>query len=41
VTRIGDTRGAYRALVGKPEEKRPLGKPRHRLEDSTKWIFRK
>jgi hypothetical protein len=27
--------------VEKPEGKRPLGRPRHRLEDNIKWIFRK
>ena len=27
---IGEERGAYRVLVGKPEGKRPLGKPRRR-----------
>jgi hypothetical protein len=32
---MGETRGVYRVLVGKPERKRPLGRPRHR------WIFRK
>jgi hypothetical protein len=26
----------YRVLVGKPEEKRPLGRPRHRGEDNIK-----
>jgi hypothetical protein len=26
----------YRVLVGKPNRKRPLGKPRHRLEDNIK-----
>jgi len=26
---MGDRRGAYRVLVRKPEEKKPLGKPRH------------
>jgi len=25
---------AYRVLVGKPEEQRPLGRPRHRWEDN-------
>ena len=35
VARIWERRGIYRILVGKPEGKRPLGKPRHR------WIFRK
>ena len=29
-------RGAYRVLVGKPERKRPLGKPRPRWEDNMK-----
>jgi hypothetical protein len=29
-------RGLYRFLVGKPEGKRPLGKPRRRWEDNTK-----
>jgi len=28
VARMGEERGVYRALVGKPEEKRPLGRPR-------------
>ena len=29
-------RGVYRFLVGKPEGKRPLGRPRHRWEDNIK-----
>jgi hypothetical protein len=29
----GERRGAYRALVGKPEGRRPLGRPRRRWED--------
>jgi hypothetical protein len=29
-------RGMYRVLVGKPEGKRPLGRPRHRGEDNIK-----
>ena len=29
-------RGAYRVLVGKPEGKKPLGKPRRRWEDNIK-----
>jgi hypothetical protein len=33
VARIGDSRGEYRVLVGKPEGKIPLGKPRSRCED--------
>jgi hypothetical protein len=32
VARMGERRGAYRALVGKPEIKRPLGRPRRRWE---------
>jgi hypothetical protein len=27
-------RGAYRSLVGRPEGRRPLGRPRRRLEDN-------
>ena len=33
-------RNAYRVLVGKPERKRPLGRPRHRWEDNIKKDFR-
>jgi hypothetical protein len=29
-------RGVYRVSVGKPEGKRPLGRPRHRWEDNVK-----
>ena len=29
-------RGMYRVLVGKPEGRRPLGRPRHRWEDDIK-----
>jgi hypothetical protein len=32
----GERRGAYRALVGKPEGRRPLGRPRRRWEDNIK-----
>jgi hypothetical protein len=31
----GEGRGMYRVLVGKPEGKRPLGRPRRRWEDNT------
>jgi hypothetical protein len=41
VARMGDRRGAYRALVGKPEGRRPLGRPRHRWEDNIKMDLRK
>jgi hypothetical protein len=34
-----ERRGAYRVLVGKPEERRPLGRPRHRWEDNIKMDF--
>jgi hypothetical protein len=36
VARMGERRSAYRALVGKPEGTRPLGRPRHRWEDNIK-----
>ena len=36
VTRMGEGRGVYRVLVGKPKGKRPLGRPRHRREDNIK-----
>jgi len=32
----GGKRDVYRVLVGKPERKRPLGRPRHRWEDNIK-----
>ena len=33
---MGERRGAYRVLVGKPQRKRPLGRPRYRWEDNIK-----
>ena len=36
VARMGERRGVYRVLVGKPEGKRPLGIPRRRWEDNIK-----
>ena len=36
VARMGDRRGVYRFLIGKPEGKRPLGRPRRRWEDNNK-----
>ena len=36
VERMGEGRGVYRVLVGKPEGKRPLGRPRRRWEDNIK-----
>jgi hypothetical protein len=35
-TFMGERRGVYRVLVGKPEGKRPLGRLRHRWEDNIK-----
>jgi hypothetical protein len=32
---MGEKRNAYRMLVGNPEGKRPLGRPRHRWADIT------
>ena len=37
---MGERRGAYRALVGKPEGSRPLGRPRRRSEDNIKMDLR-
>jgi hypothetical protein len=37
---MGERIGAYRALVGKPEERRPLGRPRHRWENNIKIDLR-
>ena len=34
MARMGEERGVYRVLVGKPEGKRPLGRPRRRRVDS-------
>ena len=36
VARMGKRRGVYRVLVGKPEGKRPLGRPSRRWEDNIK-----
>jgi hypothetical protein len=33
---MGEKRGAYRILVGRPEGRRPLGRPRRRWEDNIK-----
>jgi hypothetical protein len=37
---MGEGRGAYRVLVGRPEGKRPLGRPRRRWEDNIKLDLR-
>ena len=36
VAHMGEERGVHRVLVGKPEGKRPLGRPRCRWEDNIK-----
>jgi hypothetical protein len=36
VARMGEKRGVYRILVGRPEGRRPLGRPRRRWEDNIK-----
>jgi len=36
VARMGARRGVFKVLVGKPEGKRPLGRPRRRWEDNIK-----
>ena len=38
--RMEQSRNAYRVLVGKPEGKRPLGRPRRRWEDNIKMDLR-
>jgi hypothetical protein len=39
VVHVAEGRGVYSVLVGKPEGKRPLGRPRHRWEDNIKMDF--
>jgi hypothetical protein len=41
VARMGRGRGVYKVLVGKPEVRRPLGRPRHRWEDNIRMDVRK
>jgi hypothetical protein len=40
IARMGETRNAYRILVGKPEGKRSLGRPRRGLVDNIKIYLR-
>jgi len=40
VARIGEGRVVHRVLVGKPEGKRPLGRPRRRWKDNIKRDLR-
>jgi hypothetical protein len=37
---MGEGRGVYRVFVGRPEGKRPLGRPRRRWEDNIKMGLR-
>ena len=41
VVHVGERRDVYRVLVGKPERKRPLERPRHRWEDNIKMDLQK
>ena len=36
MARMGEGRSVHRVLVGKPEGKRPFGRPRHRWKDNIK-----
>jgi hypothetical protein len=40
VARMGEKTGAYRILVGRPEGRRPLGRPRRRWENNIKMDFK-
>jgi hypothetical protein len=40
VVRVGEKRNIYRILVGKPEGKRPLGRPRRRWVDNIKMVLK-
>jgi len=40
VARMGEGRGVYRVLIGRPEGKRPLGRSRGRWEDNIKIDLR-
>jgi hypothetical protein len=40
VARMGEVRGAYNILVGRPEGKKPLGRPRRRWEDNIRMDLR-
>jgi hypothetical protein len=40
VARMGEGRGVYRVLLGKPEGRRPLGRPRRRWEDNIRMDLR-
>ena len=39
MARMGEERGVYRVLVGRPERRRPLGRPRCRWVDNIRMDF--
>jgi hypothetical protein len=39
VARMGEGRGVYKVLVGRPEGKRPLGRPRRRWRITLRWTL--
>jgi len=41
VARVGERRGVYRVLMGKPDGKRPFGRPRRRWEDNIEMDLQK
>ena len=41
MARMEEGRGVHEVSVGKPEGKRPLGRPRRRWKKMLRWIFRK
>jgi hypothetical protein len=41
VASIGNIRNVYKGLVRRPQQKRKLGRPRHRWDNNIKWILRK
>jgi hypothetical protein len=41
VTHIGERKGVYKLMVGKPKGMRPLGRPRSRREDNIKMDLQK
>jgi hypothetical protein len=40
MARMGEERKVYKVLVGKPERRRPLGRPRRRWEDGVRMVLR-
>jgi hypothetical protein len=41
IARLAERRCVYRVLMGKPERKKLLGRPRHKWEDNTKMDLQK